>query len=57
MKQLFAVMFLLVTLFCGLLLHAAGYNKNAFRMKKTNVPVKNSTVKKDLELVPNIVLL
>jgi hypothetical protein len=57
MKQLSAFLFLFVTLFCGLLLHAAGHNKNPFRMKKANGPVKNVTVKKDLELVPNIVLL
>lgn len=57
MKQLFAVVFLLVMPCCGLLLHAAGYNKNPFRMKKANEPVKNVTVKKDVVFFPNIVLL
>lgn len=57
MKPLSAFLFLFVTLFCGLLLHAAGHNKNPFRMKKAKEPVKNVTVKKDVVFFPNIVLL
>jgi hypothetical protein len=57
MKRSLIVLFLTILLLCGVLLRAASNNLCATRMQHVQEDVTESELKKDMQFLPNIVLM
>jgi hypothetical protein len=57
MKLSLIVLFLTILLLCGVLLRAAGNNRCTIRTHRVQEAVTEVQVKKDMQLVPNVILL
>lgn len=57
MKLSFALFFLTILLLCGLMLRAANHDRKLIRVENVKQEITKVQVTKDMELVPNIILL
>ncbi|MGZ3853912.1 MAG: hypothetical protein ACXVBX_14035 [Flavisolibacter sp.] len=57
MKRSLIVLFLTILLLCGILLRAANHNCKVIRMKHVTEDVTKVEVKREMEFLPNVILL
>lgn len=57
MKRLLIVLFLTILLPCGVLLRAANNNRKILKMENVKEEVTKTDMKKDMDFLPNVVLL
>jgi|GEM_PF-6967669 len=57
MKLSLVLLFLTILLLCGVLLRAANNDKKVIRIQKMKQEVTSVQTTKDMELVPNVILL
>jgi hypothetical protein len=57
MKLSLIVLFLTILLLCGILLRAANNNRKIIRMENVKEEVTENNLKKDMNFLPNVVLL
>jgi len=57
MKLSLVLLFLTILLLCGVLLRAANNDRKLIRVQKINHEVTSVQITKDMQLVPNVILL